>query len=106
MTLTPMGFLAVSSVEGLIKCLVACYVDSPLTDKYYEPVFLHLFQLITSEPNINLQMQRKSLIKHALQELWLAQESMSEWDWEEAKNRFTSVVLTVCCSPSGKCRAV
>ncbi|XP_034245390.1 protein broad-minded-like [Thrips palmi] len=100
MTLTPMGFLAVSSVENLLNCLVACYLESPLTNRYNEPIFLHLFQLLTSEPNLKLQVHRKNLMKHALLELWAAQESVSGWDWEEAKNRFTSIVLAVCSTPS------
>lgn len=101
MTLTPMGFLAVSSVEGLLHCLVASYVDNPSADKYYDPTFLHLFQLLTTVPNLKLQAHRKTIMKHALQELWSAQESMSDWDWEEAKNHFASITLTVCSTPTG-----
>ena len=103
MTQTPLGFLAVTSVENLLKCMVAYNVEDPVMEYFKDkPRFLHLLQLTTLVPNIKLQHYRDSLIKKALNCLWCTQQTDSEWAWQEAMNQFLTNVLSICASPKGK----
>lgn len=102
MTLTPMGFLAVSAVDGLLKCLVTSYMESPMTVKRKEPRFLHLLRLSTILPDLKLQVCRKSLMKYALNQLWYTQSLQSDWMWHEAKQDFLGTVLSLCSTPQGE----
>ncbi|KAK3922002.1 Protein broad-minded [Frankliniella fusca] len=100
MTLTPMGFMAVCGVEGLLQCLVDSYVESPTLAKSTDSRFLQLLQLSTVVPNVKLHIQRKSLVKYALNQLWSSLDAKSDWMWKEEKNNFLTCLMSVCSSPS------
>ncbi|XP_026283407.1 protein broad-minded-like isoform X1 [Frankliniella occidentalis] len=99
MTTTPLGFMAVSGVEGLLKCIVDSYAESPILEKRTNPQFHHLLQLSTLVPNIKINVQRKSLMKYALNQLWSSLDAKSEWMWKEEKKHFLTNVMSICSSP-------